>query len=221
MPEVIVRKCGVCHNPIEIKRNSIDHIIFYKKAYYHHGCFCDIAEKRAKKKIKTAQEWQDALDNISKIERETKSMLEGAWVGDDLIKWLLDHYDISKVPDRVWHILADLKNGKFRNKRCRPISTETILETWKWGQRKLDSIAESNRTNHKGPTDDNARILYDLSIVVSKVPCYLAYKEKQIVAKQEMARVTVDNDVDMSRVGHGKQTSRRDISDISDYIFVE
>lgn len=223
MSDTIVRKCGACPDPIEIKRNDIENIIFYKKTYYHSKCFCNIAEKRSKKKIKTAQEWKDALDNIIEIEQDTKSMLENAWVGDDLAEWLLNHYDIAKVPDRIWSILADLKNGKYKNKRCKPVTTETILETWKWGQRKLDSISKNNKMNHKGPADDDARIMYDLSIIISKVPNYLAYKEKQRAAEFERKRELKENiKIDYNKITSGTKknnSSMQDISSLVDDIF--
>jgi hypothetical protein len=49
----------------------------------------------------------------------------------------------------------------------------------------------------------------------------LAYKEKSELAKREMATIVVNDEVDMSRVGQRKQETKRDISDIADFLFVE
>lgn len=221
MPDVILRKCGGCSDTIEINRNNITDILYYKNKYYHSKCFCDIAEKRSKTKRSTATEWQAALDNLWELEADTKKMLESAWVKDDLNEHLLSNYDIAAVPTRFWQIVADLGNGTYKGKRCKPVSMETLLGAWKWGQKKLDGIERNNKIKRTGPQSDESRIAYDLAVLVQKIPVFLRWKEKQKAAKQEMARITQDNDIDMSRIGQAKQTSRRDMSDISDDIFVE
>lgn len=217
----MVRKCAACPEPIEIDKKHTSNIVFYKKKYYHSKCFCDLATKRSQAKIKSASEWKEALDNLWELEAETEKMLKSSITKDELNDWLLSHYDIAVVPSRFWQIVADLGRGIYKGKKCRPVSMEMLLGVWKWGQRKLDEIARTNKVNHKGPQNDEARLVYDLAILVGKVPSYLAYKEKQTKAKNEMARAIEYNDIDMSRVGQGKQTIRKDISDISDDIFVE
>ena len=98
---------------------------------------------------------------------------------------------------------------------------EMLLGVWKWGQRKLDEIAANNRANHKGPADDNARLVYDLAILVGKVPSYLTYKEKQKTTVIELARNTSYDEVDMSRIGQQKKEVKKDISDIFNDLYVE
>lgn len=198
MPDTILRKCGGCSETIEISRNDISGVIFYKKKYYHLKCFCGIAEKRSKAKRSTAAEWKDALDSVAELQAETKKMLESAWVKDDLNEWLLNHYNITSVPSRLWQMLADLERGIYKGKKSKSVSMETMFNAWKWGQRKLDSIAKNNKAKHTGPQSDDARIMYDLSILVSKIPNYLAHKAKadavQAAAKNEAAsRINYNN----------------------------
>ena len=95
MSDTILRKCGGCSDTIEINRNNILDVLYYKNKYYHSKCFCEIAEKRSKAKRSTASEWQGALDNLWELEAETKKMLESAWIKDDLNDWLLSNYDIT------------------------------------------------------------------------------------------------------------------------------
>ena len=221
MPDTILRKCGGCSDVIEINRNNISDILYHKNKYYHSKCFCEIAEKRSKAKRSTALEWQNALDNLWELEADTKKMLESAWIKDDLNEHLLSNYDIAVVPTRFWQIVADLSNGTYKGKRCKPISMQMLYEEWQWGQQKLNGICNKNKTSHKGPQNDEARLLYDLAILIQKYPTFLAYKDKQRAAKKDMERITIDNDIDMSRVGQCKQEARKDVSDISDDIFVE
>jgi hypothetical protein len=192
------RKCAQCKEAIEIDNNNIVDVICYEKSYYHKHCFCALAEKRSQSKRGKPEKWQAALDNISQIEAETVQTLRSLCAKDELNVWLLDNYDITAVPARFWQIVADLEQGVYKGKKSKSITMETLLGAWKWGQRKLDSIAKSNKAKRTGPQSDDARIMYDLSILVSKIPNYLAQKAKadavQAAAKVEVAsRINYNN----------------------------
>lgn len=217
----MVRKCAACPNPIEIDKEHASNIVYYKKKYYHSKCFCDLATKRSQAKIKSASEWKEALDNLWELETETKKMLESSLTKDDLNDWLLSHYDIAVVPSRFWQIVAELERGVYKGKKCKPVLMETLLGAWQWGQKKLDEIARNNKANHKGPQNDEARLAYDLAILVGKVPSYLAYKEKQKVTAIELARNMSYNEVDMSRIGQQKKEVKNDISDVFNDLYIE
>lgn len=222
MPETIVRKCAGCSNTIEINRNNITNILYYKNKYYHSSCFCEIAEKRSKAKRNTAVEWKNALDNLWELETETKKMLNNAWVKDDVNEWMLNHYNITTVPSRFWQMLADLEHGVYKGKKCKSVSMETLFGAWKWGQKKLDSISRNNKMNHKGPTNDDARIMYDLSIIVSKVPNYLSHKSKmqmsQVEDKKETERTHINYD-NVQKIKNEDNGGLDDISSLLDDIF--
>lgn len=222
MQDTILRKCGGCSDTIEISRNDISGVIFYKKKYYHLKCFCGIAEKRSKTKRSGAVEWKDALDGLVELESDTKKMLESAWVKDDLNEWLIGHYDITAVPSRFWQILADLERGKYKGRSCKPVTMETLLGAWQWGQRKLDSIARNNKMKHAGPESDDARVMYDCSIIVSKVPNYLSHKSKmkmlQAAEKVETTKEHINYD-NVQRVQVKNGNGLDDISDLLDDMF--
>lgn len=218
MPDTILRKCGGCANTIEINRNNIADVCYYKNKYYHSRCFCEVAEKRSKTKRSTAVEWQEALDNLWMIEADTKKMLEGAWVKDDLNEWLLNHYNITTVPTRFWQILADLDRGVYKGKKCKPVTMETLLGAWRWGQRKLDSISRNNKMGHKGPAGDDARIMYDCSIIISKIPNYLSHKSKMQMLQTEEKRESTMAHINYDNVQQNKIENNGGLDDISDLL---
>ena len=219
MSEIITRKCAKCKGEIEIEKDNISSVLQFQDKYYHSDCFISMAEEKAASKRGKPQMWQDALDRVWELEAETKKMLEHYFARDELNVWLFENYDIAMIPSRFWQIVADLEIGKYKGQRCKPVSIATLYGCWTWGQRKLNEISQYN---NKGPADDNARLVYDLTILISKLPNYLAYKEKQKISKNEMAKNALSNDdVDMSKIGQGKQIKRKDISDISDDIFTE
>ena len=221
MADVLKRKCAHCKEEILVDRNSIDNVLQYDGKYYHIFCFEEMASEKAASKRGKPAKWQAALNDLQTLKSETKSIIEYSWIRDDLNDWLLMNYDIAAVPSRFWQVIAELEQGKYKGKKCKPIKIETVLGVWQWGQKKLNDISYNNKQLSKGPKNDNDRIAYDLAILVQKVPQFLAYQEKQRVAKEEMVQYTTFDDIDMSKIGRGKQIKRRDISDISDDIFVE
>lgn len=193
MPEISYRKCTACKQPIEIQHDRIRGVVCYKKFYYHTACFCKLAEEKSRSTRGKPADWKNALDNISELEAETRNVLRQHWgdveAKDDLNIYLLSQYNVTRVPDRFWQVVAELSNGIYKQKRCKKVSTQTLLEAWRWGQRKLNEIDRYNKMHHKGPTDDSQRILYDLGVLVGKIPNFLAYKAKQ-EALQEEKKVT-------------------------------
>lgn len=222
MPDTILRKCGACSGTIEINRNNITDVCYYKNKYYHSKCFCEIAEKRSKAKRSTAVEWQEALDSLWELEADTKRMLESAWIKDDLNEWLLNHYNVTTVPSRFWQVLSDLERGVYKCKKCKPINMETLFGAWKWGQKKLDSISRNNKMNNRGPAGDDARIMYDCSIIISKIPNYLSHKSKmkmlQAEEKMETARTHINYD-NVQKHENNNNCGLDDISNLLDDIF--
>ena len=215
------RKCAECKKMIKIDRDNITGILKFQDKYYHTECFKEMTTHKAASKRGKPEMWQNALDNVVVLETETKKILESSIAKDDLNEWLLKNYDIVAVPTRFWQMVADLERGIYKGKMCRPTSMQTLLGTWKWGQRQLDSIARSNKANHKGPQNDEKRLVYDLAILVQKVPSYLAYKDKEKTAAIEMIRSMSCDEVDMSKVGQKKQIIKENIADIFNDLYVE
>lgn len=212
------RKCAKCKGTIKINHDSIADIIFYKKLYYHKACFCALAEERSQSKRGKPEEWKSALNSVSVLESDTVQMLRGLCAKDDLNIWLLDHYDISAVPSRFWQVLADLECGKYKGKRCKPVTIETLFGAWQWGQKKLDSIARNNKMKHTGPESDDARVMYDCSIIISKVPNYLAHMSKMKMLQATESSETEKEHINYNNVQKAQTETKGGLDDISDLL---
>ena len=222
MVNIMTRKCAKCKGEIEIGSNNITDVLKFQGKYYHSKCFEEMATQKAVSKRGKPQMWQEALDNIWEIEAETKKMLEQQIAKDNLNTYLLENYNITMIPSRFWQIVADLEIGKYKGKRCKPIGISVLYGCWKWGQHKLNEIARYNKSHNKGPADDNARLMYDLAILIGQVPQFLAYNDKQKVAEIERRKeIKESTKVDYSRIPNTKKGSDgfQDISSLVDDIF--
>lgn len=188
MGKIETRTCACCKNNIEVDTHNIQGVVYYGKSYYHVECFKEMATQKAAGRRGKPEMWREALEHLGELEASTQRMLESYFAKDELNVWLLEHYDIIEVPKRFFQIVADLEVGKYKGKRCNPVKTSTFCECWKWGQKKLDEIALRNKANHQGPIDDNARIMYDLAVLVGKVPIYLNIKAEETKRSNEISR---------------------------------
>lgn len=194
MADIIIRKCAKCKGAIEIDKNDIRDVLQFQDKYYHYNCFETMATEKAASKRGKPQMWQDALDHIWELEAETKKMLEHFAAKDDLNVWLLSNYDIVAVPSYFWQLVADLEGGKYKNKKCKPIDITTLYHMWCWGQKNLNKIAANNKSNRKGPSNDNDRLRYDLAILISHTEDFKKHQnkiqameaERQIAKKEDI-----------------------------------
>lgn len=220
----IQRKCKACKGTIDINRNNVQGVVYYKDNYYHTSCFCEHAEKKSVLKNGKLTEWANALSQIKELENDAKEVLRVdkpkpklKRETDDLNDYLLSQYNVSAVSSRnFWRMVQELKNGTYRGRRCKKVSLETLLEAWKWYQQKLNEKDKCNKMHNKGPKNDDGRIPYDFAIIVTKIPEYLAYKAKQDAYSAELTtkieRITA---ADMQRAVV-KCEGLDDISDLLD-----
>jgi hypothetical protein len=131
------------------------------------------------------------------LETDAKDRLEYPAVKDNFNEYLLKNYNVMAVPDRLWEVAAALEKGIYKRKKCKPISIKILHEAWQWGQHKLNKINIQNKMSHKGPTSDEERILYDLAILVNKIPNYLSHK-----SKLEALQAEVKNESQISRINY-------------------
>lgn len=216
---VITRKCACCKGAIEIDAHDINNVVYFQDKYYHYNCFVLLASEKSAMKRGKPQMWKDALDSIWELEADTKKMLERYFAKDELNTWLLDNYDVVTVPNYFWQLVADLEKGMYKRKKCKPVSTRILFECWRWGQKKLNEINQYNKSHGKGPKDDGARLMYDLAVLVGKVPNYLAYKEKQKAAEIERRRSVKENiKVDYSKISNNNKIESNNLQDISSLV---
>lgn len=188
MSEIITRKCAKCKGEIEIEKDNISSVLQFQDKYYHSDCFISMAEEKAASKRGKPQMWQDALERVWELEAETKKMLGHYFARDELNAWLLSNYDIIDVPTRFWQVVSELAIGKYKGKKCKPLDVKTLCECWKWGQKKLNEISAYNKFQGKGPADDSQRLMYDLAILIQKIPVYLKKEKEENKISNEINR---------------------------------
>lgn len=225
MTDIVTRKCACCKNVIEIHKNNVKNVIQFQDKYYHSECFVKMASEKAASKRGKPQMWQDALSRISELEADAKNILEHFFARDDLNVWLLENYDIVTVPSYFWQLVADLERGEYKNKRCKPISITMLYHMWCWGQKHLNKIAANNKTNHKGPKNDNDRLRYDLAVLMSHTE---DFKKHQNRVKAEYAEARAEARKEDKNINYGsinkakeiyKSQKEDDISSLIDEIF--
>lgn len=218
MPQTITRKCSKCKELIAINREHINGVAYYKNAYYHTDCFVDYCQGRAARKG-SSPIWQDMLNDMTAVEEEAKEKCLYQFNKDDLNEWILSHYDIITIPNRFWNIVADLENGIYNKKKCKQVPTKILFETWRWGQKNLDSINRNNKKNRNGPKNDADRINYDLAIVLKHIGDYKKYLAKLEAEEAESkARAKEQVKIDYSKIGSNTQKQEEGLGDISDIL---
>lgn len=215
------RKCGTCGNPIIVNRQNLDNIAFYQGYYHHVGCLVDKANKGVESGKRVAN-WVRLLNRIPELKAESKRKLEYTMVQDEFNDYLLQHYDVIAVSNRFWNIVNELGNGIYKRQKCKPIDIDTIMGTWKWGQHHLDKIAASNKTNNRGPSNDDQRLNYDLAIVIKHVGDY----KKHITSTKEEAAIVTERIEKQNKINYEElykqsesKSQREDILDLMDEIF--
>ncbi len=221
MSDVIVLKCAECNGVIEVDRTHLDNVIQFKGRYYHSSCFNNMAERKSNSKYGKPEAWKSIVDQVHQLESNTKKVLAHTCAKHEFNMHLLANYNIAVIPSRFWQVLSDLGNGKYKGHACRPINIMDLCDCWKENQAELDKISRYNKMHHKGPVDDNARLSYDLAIVVNRMPQYFANRARRKAESDEMAnKLKEEKNIDYSKLSTKPQEEKlKDISDIVEDIF--
>ena len=219
MTDIMTRKCAKCKGEIEIDVNDIRDVVYFDKSYYHKDCFRELAQQKASNKRCSAK-WQETLsDDLKQVSQNANYIINYCYGRDLLFEHLLNSYDICALSSYIKMALDNVVAGKYKGK-SKPIPYRDLAICWIDGQRALDKIYINNKQIGKDMSGDQ-RLIYDLAIVVNRFPKWKNLKVKSEKAKQELVNMVSFDDIDMSKIGHGKQEKKKDISDISDDIFVE
>ena len=227
MTKIIERKCWACKNTMQIDRYNVQDVILYKSKYYHKQCFIEYATRLSQSKRATAREWVKALEDIEIYEKRAKSILETCKPSDKLNDWILDHYNIVSTAgfENFWRSVGQLQLGKYHHKACQKIPTQSLYEAWMWAQHNLDKINTNNKMKNKH-IEGEARLNYDLKIIVNKYPIFLKWKDKQkaaaaAAAVQETQKTKINySNLEKQNLESKKDTnSIDDISDLLDELF--
>ena len=223
--KIVERRCNHCKGTIEVDLNNVNNIIQYKKLYYHKDCFVERANGFIQKNNRNSKSWEEALDNIDFYEQQTKDKLSGQYEtpSNKLDDWILDHYDVFSTAkfNNFWRSIQEIESkGQYRGKKCKKTSVQTLYEAWMWAQPYLDKQAAYNRSVHKN-IEGEARLNYDLTIVVKKLPEFLKQKSAMEVA----TAATYESIATKTKIDYSslevipKSSSMDDISDLLDELF--
>lgn len=222
--KIIARKCFECKQEIEIDLNNIHDVVWCASKYYHKDCFIKKAEDIIANKGRSIKLWRERLQNVVEYEEQAKEKLQGQKQApsDHLNDWILEHYDIISTAkfNNFWRSVTELEQGKYRKKRCKKVSTELLHEAWVWAQSELDKIATYNRSVNK-IIEGEARLNYDLTIVVKMLPEFLKHKSKmQALTAETCKSMETKTKIDYSKLEVKKASGGMDdISDLLDELF--
>lgn len=222
MGDIVVRKCDICDGVLEINVHDIRDVALRSGKYYHTSCLLEYAKNKVEVKRGRWQTWQDVVDNIAEYENNAKNTLKNSFYRDELNKYLISMYNVITPPSRLFQVVADLNNGTYKRKQCNPINTCDLLDAWKWGQHNLDKINKTNKMKGIGPKTEDERILYDLAVIIGKIPVFLEKREQQRAAEINRQRDLAEAvKIDYNKVVSNKvqNNSLQDISSLVDDIF--
>lgn len=222
MTDTLTRKCHSCKDMITIYRNNVEGIIHFQNNYYHKNCFIELATQKSQSKRGKPAMWKEALENIDALEYNATKPLLYYWAREDLNSYLLNTYVVYSIPNTFWTTIAELENGEYQGKKCKPVDMKLLLEAWKWAQKNLNKIAQRNKASNIGPKTESDRLRYDLAIVVRHIGDYEKYirrtKEETIMIAEQMQSM---NKFDYEKIyQESKKTQKdEDILNLMDDIF--
>ena len=219
MGEIITRKCAKCKSVIEIDVDDIKDVVYFENLYYHKSCFEDLATLKASNK-RCSPKWKGALDDgLRQVQKDANYIINYCYGRDLLFEHLLHNYDVCVISSYIQMTVDKVVRGNYKGK-SKPIPYREFAQCWIDGQSTLNKIYTNNKQVGKNMGGDQ-RLIYDLAVVVNRFPKWKNAKIKLEKEKQEFINSVKFDDIDMSKIGQGKQVKRTDISDISDDIFVE
>lgn len=185
MAESIVRVCRHCGKEIYIERGNVHDILKFEERYFHNECFKAYVQKKLSGK-RPHPKWKNELNNVSEYENDAKEAVEFWFIRDDIYRHILEHYDVVKVTSPIFTRIDAVITGTY-GRKSKPIDYADFVECWRYGQKKLDNIARKNKAAGKNITGE-ARVNYDLAVVVKKFPQWKRWQEKLKAERIEAER---------------------------------
>lgn len=208
------RTCYKCKNKINITLENLNSCEFvkYKNYFYHTDCFIEQATEKVNKHNRFSITWQEALDNLDTYKSDANDAVKTVFYKDFLNEYLIDHYEVATFSNYFWNVISEIKNGKYRKKRCKKINMSEILEMWKYYQKELDKIYKENlkRGNEIFGED---RVLYDLAIIMKNYDKIKKGIAKNKAKAAEATKVDAPK-IDYTKISRTKFEQKRDLSDL-------
>lgn len=211
----VIKECSACKGTIEIDIYNIHDVARVKSKYFHPTCLSKHAQKLVQRTKHDAC-WDYALNNLEACEKDAKEIIYKRYWQDTLNEHLLERYDVTAMPDRFWEMIMNLHNGIYKDKKCKPVSMDTVCNAWIWAQKNLDAINRRNKQNKKGPKTDAERLNYDFTIVLKHIPDYLKAKAKRDAEEAErQARDKEKSKINYNNIATNTKTQSEGLDDIS------
>lgn len=220
------RKCFECGKYISFDKNNMDNVIRFEKIYYHYDCFINVCKRKSEKK-NALPKWGEALNSIDKIQQETKQFfkINRNSPKDKLYRFILETYDVSKLPSHFFKKLEDIYTGKLKGLSC-GIPPEDLLDMWK-RKHKLGELDRTRAKNIVSGKEMNGyqKLNYDLAVIIAQYHDYLKWKERNKIIEQEVNKVHIDilKEVDLDKLSviaqNKNKESEEDIDSLLDELF--
>lgn len=198
-----LRKCAICNKDINILHDD-----YIKDTRFKHTeCFrekeltkqknrlsIEATEEKIKiikDKMKIEQEEIDRkeLEIVNKKKQNIKNNINYKQSLSSLIDYFQKEYDIcltgNEKNDFFYIRLSSISNGNYKGLK-EGISFEDLLYMFKQKRDYLNKIADKKQRQGTGFKDNKARLLYDLSVIISKYDSYKEWKEKQKLLQSEI-----------------------------------
>ena len=110
--------------------------------------------------------------------------------------WLHEKYGASYLPKHFYILLDQVYKGTYKG-LAQPVPIEDLWDMWERKFPQLEQLYVKNCARGKN-MDGMARIMYDLSILLSKYDSYLEWKSRQSAAS--ISGGTLDKPIDCNKL---------------------
>lgn len=214
----VTRKCDDCKEPIIILKEEFLMGLGKTPKFYHKSCY----EKSRLRDFKSKSAKENYYKKVDRMTTKAKDYVKNNLDKDKFFTWIYNNYGVCALANHVFMRIADINSGTYKG-LTEPITYEDLLDMFKRKKKELDKIANNKERRGKGFKDNvNARLLYDLAVIVAKYDSYKAWKQKQklyetqtIIKKEEEK-----NKIDYSKINkNSKENSKVDLGDILEDIY--
>lgn len=227
------RVCKRCKDKIYILK---DDYLKVKTGYIHTDCYIEsqlnknLSMDIIKEGINVIKEMMK-MDNDEKIKKEReaqqlrlkakKEQVNRRRELDEFDRYVKDKYDITKkLPNYFYSKLADINSGVHPSVN-KPIPYSDLLIMFKKQEAYLNKINEKRKSIGK-ELKREARLNYDLAIIVSMYDSYLDWKRRQEILESDarrMEKLKKESKLNINKIAKQSKQNDDDLSDILDDIY--
>ena len=227
------RVCKRCKDKIYILK---DDYLKVKTGYIHTDCYIEsqlnknLSMDIIKEGINVIKEMMK-MDNDEKIKKEReaqqlrlkakKEQINRRRELDEFDRYVKEKYDITKkLPNYFYSKLADINSGVHPSVN-KPIPYSDLLIMFKKQEAYLNKINEKRKSIGK-ELKREARLNYDLAIIVSMYDSYLDWKRRQEILESDarrMEKLKKESKLNINKIAKQSKQNDDDLSDILDDIY--